>query len=312
MPASTSSTSPPAVAQCAADAADDNLVYDGNVYTLGQGPRVGQWSQPRSLGGADLGDSPATRSRRCTCRPIRMATAIRPIQLLFIGTWRVSVFRGSGGAVPGMVTRIDGPDEDTNGNHRLDPGEDDDMDGLLDAAGQPYALVVAGPVLGVGFQVWDATQHDFPQNLTNLDKALYGCSDDVVVQVFDPDGTVAGLEAGTTLTVQDAAGAILDSEQGFAFSEDSARQPRLPLGPDPGAAGGPDRRWRTTAFSKPIPASSSSSSTPTPRCRARRASSSTAIPIWWRGCSTSGVRSTGRRCSAAAATAICIPTRTNC
>lgn len=204
---------------CPANAADDNLVYDGNVYMLGLGPRVGQWSQPRAPGGVDLSD------KRNPVEAVHVSAdpdgdGDPSDSSLFIGTWRVRVFRGSGGAVPGMVSRIDGPDEDANGNHRLDAGEDTDLDGLLDVGGQPFALVVAGPVLGVGFQVWDATQHHFPQNLTNLDKALYGCSDDVVVQVFDPDGTVAGLANATTLTVQDAAGAILDSEQGFAFTED--------------------------------------------------------------------------------------------
>lgn len=209
----------PGGAPCQADAADDNLVYDGNVYILGQGPRIGQWSRPRSPTDPDLSDS------RNPVEAVHVSSDPNgdgdpSDSVLFIGTWRVSVHRGSGGAVPGMVSRIDGPDEDANDNHRLDPGEDSDSDGLLDANGQPYALVVAGPVLGVGFQVWDATQHYFAQNLTNLNKALYGCSDDVVVQIFDPDGTVAGLENGTTLTVQDPSGTILDSEQGFAFSED--------------------------------------------------------------------------------------------
>ena len=31
---------------------------------------------------------------------------------------------------------IDGPDEDTNGNYRLDSGEDSDVDGLLDVGGR--------------------------------------------------------------------------------------------------------------------------------------------------------------------------------
>ncbi len=97
--------------------------------------------------------------------------------------------------------------EDLNGN------------GLLDAGGQPYALVVAGPVLGSGSQTWGGTQHVLPRSQVRLDKATYGCADDVVVQVFDPDATLAAVPGNITLSVLDAAGNVVDTERGFAFSE---------------------------------------------------------------------------------------------
>jgi hypothetical protein len=197
----------------------DNITYDGNVYNLGAGPRAGQWSLPR--GGGDVADL------RNPVEAVHVPSDLNgdgnpSDSRLYTGTWRVRVKRGAGGAAPGTITRLDGPSEDANANFRLDPGEDLDADGLLDAAGQPFALVVAGPVLGSGTQTWGGQPHNLPQSVTHLDRPTYGCADDLVVNIFDPDGTTPGVGAGTTLTVQDALGNVLDTEQGFAFSETPA------------------------------------------------------------------------------------------
>src|SRR5207245_7321365 len=152
--------------------------------------------------------------------------------------------RGTGGVTPGQITAINGANEDANHNFRLDAGEDTknsqcnaagdpapcctgagtgtctgNGNGLLDAGGQPYALVIAGPVLGTGSQTWNGTTHALPQSQVRLDKATYGCSDDVVVQIFDPLALAGSLSSAVTLTVQDAGGNVFDTERGFAFTE---------------------------------------------------------------------------------------------
>ena len=197
----------------------DNVVYDGNVYTLGQGPRVGQWSAGRAVGALDLADTRnPVEAIHVSADPNGDGSTVD--SPLYAGTWWVRVKRGSGGAVPGQITRLDNVAEDLNGNFRLDIGEDADADGLLDAGGQPFAVLIAGPVFGIGTQTWGGQPHTLPTGRTGLDKPTYGCADDVRVETFDPDGTVAGIEAATTLTVQDALGTIIDTERGFVFVED--------------------------------------------------------------------------------------------
>jgi hypothetical protein len=99
---------------------------------MGQGPRLGQWSVTRIAGGFDLGD------KRNPIEAIHVSADPNgdgnpQDSQLYTGTWRVRVKRGSGGATPGVITKIDAPSEDVNGNYRLDAGEDIDADGLLDA-----------------------------------------------------------------------------------------------------------------------------------------------------------------------------------
>jgi hypothetical protein len=196
----------------------DNVTYDGNVYVMGQGPRLGQWSVTRISGGLDLGD------KRNPIEAIHISADPNgdgnpQDSQLYTGTWRVRVKRGSGGATPGVITKIDAPSEDVNGNYRLDTGEDLDADGLLDAGGQPFGLVAAGPVLGTETQSWAGGPHLRPTARTTLDKPSYGCSDDVVVKIYDPAASLANLDAATTLSVQDALGNVVDTERSFAFSE---------------------------------------------------------------------------------------------
>ncbi|HYS04579.1 MAG TPA: thrombospondin type 3 repeat-containing protein [Candidatus Dormibacteraeota bacterium] len=209
----------PGGAVCGANSANDNVLYDGNVYQTGGGPRVGQWSLGRTPLDADPGDI-RNPVEAIHLSAVRVNTVGQPAESQIpIGTWRVRVKHGAGGATAGQITAINGPNEDTNGNFRLDAGEDLDHDGLLDAGGQPYALVIAGPVLGTGTQSWAGTSHTFLASQIDLDKGTYGCADDVEVQVFDPDGTTASVASATTLTVQDTLGNILDTERGFAFTE---------------------------------------------------------------------------------------------
>jgi subtilase family protein/thrombospondin type 3 repeat protein len=236
------------------DAVADNRLFDGNVYVSGAGVKAGQWSVQR--GGLDVSDG------RNPVEAIHLSADPdgdgNPVDSqLFVGTWKVTVRRGCGGAFPcvcnsssgpksgarcltnsecqpsgfpngiclaGAISGIDGPLEDVNGNFRLDSGEDlpegpNPPDGLLDAAGQPYALIVAGPVLGSGTQTWGGAPHTLPTSQVDLNKATFGCSDDAVVQIFDPAASVATVQAATTLTVRDAAENVLDTERGFTFTE---------------------------------------------------------------------------------------------
>jgi hypothetical protein len=70
--------------------------------------------------------------------------------------------------------------------------EDADGDGLLDAGGQPFSLVIAGPVFGIGSQSWEGSTHSFPDSQVVIDKTLYTCSDTLTVSVFDSNATTAG------------------------------------------------------------------------------------------------------------------------
>src|SRR5206468_10796992 len=104
-----------------------------------------------------------------------------------VGTWKVRVKRGAGGATAGQITLLTGASEDTsnaqctgaatpaacctglaagtctgNGNGRLDTAEDTNANGLLDGEGQPYGLVVAGPVQGIGTQTFSGAAHSLP------------------------------------------------------------------------------------------------------------------------------------------------------
>jgi hypothetical protein len=244
---------------CGSTSAADNDVYDGNVYVGAKGVVAGQWSLRRLAGGFDVGDTHnPVEAVHLSASADTDGDGVSNGSQLYVGTWRVTVKRGYGGAIPGNRTTgvpgtlsvITGPDEDTIRNGRIDRGtcsnssttpcinnddcvlgastgtcqgsEDLDGDGLLDAGGQPFALVIAGPVLGKETQTWQGGPHAFPASEIHLDRASYGCADDVVVRVFDPDATATGVEGAITLTVQDAAGNVLDTERGFAFTEQPA------------------------------------------------------------------------------------------
>jgi hypothetical protein len=207
---------------CPVDAADDNRVYDGNVYMTG-GILQGQWSVDRSPADPDVADDKnPVEAIHLSADPDGDGDPFD--SQLVVGTWKLRVLRGGGGAMEdGTITKIDGPDEDINPkNGRLDPGEDTDGDDLLDAGGQPYGLVITGPVFGTGEQNWGGAGHALPRSRTRLNRGSYGCADDLQVRIFDPDATVEEVEAAVTLTVQDSAGNILDTERGFTFAEEPA------------------------------------------------------------------------------------------
>jgi hypothetical protein len=204
---------------CPAGSAADNDIYDGNVYILGEPIPAGQWSLRRGAEQQNIADT------RNPVEAIHLASFVsgsRPHggNQLYTGTWRVRVARGGGGAVAGFISDINAANEDANGNGRRDPGENDlDGDGLLDAGGQPYALVVAGPVFGLVSQTWNGAPHEMPAAVVRFDRYQYSCSDNAVLQILDPDGTAAGLNGGVVIRVVDAAGAVLDEERGFGFVE---------------------------------------------------------------------------------------------
>src|SRR6185503_20307945 len=105
---------------------------------------------------------------------------------LYLGNWSVTVKRGAGGSTPGSIT-IGGPNEDANGNRRLDAGEDTNANGLLDLGGQTYALVVAGPVILAETAPLRGPA-GFPASSISLDKIRYYCSDSIVASIYDSTG----------------------------------------------------------------------------------------------------------------------------
>ncbi|MFQ5876335.1 MAG: thrombospondin type 3 repeat-containing protein [Acidobacteriota bacterium] len=208
----TASDTKPDGSPCPANAADDNRAYDGNVYISGRGLPAGQWSLERAVSETAIHDD------KNNIEAVHLSSLVddaTPNQLV-AGTWRVRVKRGAAGVLPGQIVLIDGSNEDTDGNGRLDPDEvDQDGDGLLDSGGQPFSLVVAGPVFGMGGQTWNGKTHALPASIIALDKFKYGCSDDLRTTVFDTDGTTGAgdVTSNTLLRVLDRSGAVQDEER---------------------------------------------------------------------------------------------------
>jgi hypothetical protein len=194
----------------------DNLIYDGNVYQSG-GVKVGQWSLGRTSAQADQGDKRnPTEAVHLSADPNGDGDVSD--SQLFVGTWKVRVKRGAGGAAPGVIGSLTGPVEDLNGNGRLDPGEDTNGNGLLDADGQPYSLVVSGPVFGIGTQTFAGTSHTFSNSTATLDKSLYGCADQVQAAIYDPGTNAATVTGNAVFEVINHLGVVVDTEHGIAFS----------------------------------------------------------------------------------------------
>ncbi|HXH27461.1 MAG TPA: hypothetical protein VNL37_00340, partial [Candidatus Polarisedimenticolia bacterium] len=197
------------------DTLSDNIVYDGNVYIANRPLPAGQWSLGRGIGDAPVHDTTNTIE---AVHLSAYVDDVTPNQLV-TGIWKVRVRRGTRGALPGQISVINGANEDTNGNGRLDQGEDLDGDGLLDAGGQPFALVVAGPVFGTSAQSWRGTAHQPPAGVLRLDRYRYGCADPVLATLFDPSATPASVSAATVYEVLDASGAVIDAETNIPFQE---------------------------------------------------------------------------------------------
>ena len=229
----------------------DNIVYSGNIYTDNDGLN-GQWSSGRTAG-----DPHPRRDDKNNIEAVHLSSTLnfKPNQLV-TGTWKVRVKRGCGGAVPcvcdaasgqqsgnfcfsnsncvgqqgqqgtclpSTLTRITEANEDLDNNgRRNDTGEPDaDGDGLLDAGGQPFALVIAGPVFGGGTQDWNGTSHGLPSSTVRFDKYQYSCSDEARLMIFDPDASAAGVSAGVTVKVLSSTGATVDEERGLVFTADA-------------------------------------------------------------------------------------------
>jgi len=194
----------------------DNRVYDGNVYLQGS-VKVGQWSASRTTVAADRGD------RRNLVEAVHLTSDLNgdgntDDSQLVAGTWKVRVKRGAGGATPGSISNLTGAVEDANGNGRLDAGEDLDADGLLDADGQPYGLVISGPVFGSGTQTFNGSGHTFPASRATLDKSLYTCADEVRGSLYDAGTTAPAVTGAAVFEVVNRNGVVVDSEKLVAFT----------------------------------------------------------------------------------------------
>jgi hypothetical protein len=199
----------------------DNIVYDGNNYQQGT-VRQGQWSLGRRPADPDVSDvRNPVEAVHLTADPNGDGNVTD--SQLFTGTWKVRVTLGKGGAVPGQISVLTGggpggTGEDINHNGRLDSGEDTNGNGFLDADGQPYGLVVAGPVFGIGSQTYGGSTHALPASVASLDRSLYGCSDLVRATIFRPGTTAAAVTAAVTWEVLNRLGVVVDTEKGFGFA----------------------------------------------------------------------------------------------
>ncbi len=218
---------------CPSTARNDNVIYDGNNYYFNRPLPAGQWSRPRTWSSGS--PSPGTPGDyRNTIEAIHLTAFVAkdlndqnsPLaNQLPTGTWKVRVFRGSGGPSAGNLSTITEANEDLNGNGRRDATEPDtDADGWLDAGGQPFALVVSGPVYGIGTQSWGGQSHTLPASLLRLDKPQYSCSDSVVALVNDATANAGTVAANVVFRVETANGALLDEERtGFTETSTGSR-----------------------------------------------------------------------------------------
>jgi hypothetical protein len=211
--------------------AADNIFYDGNRYDgFRNNATFDQWSLGRSS------VAPAEKhDKRNNVEAVHLtgdpnADFVFDDSILYPGLWRVTVKRGLGGAVPGSIT-ITAPtvgqdadqNEDDNNNGRLDAGEDNNGNTLLDQLGQPYSLVVSGPVF-LAEAAPPAGPSSFPASSLSWDAIRYGCSSNARLAVLDTTGsaTTGNVQSSTTYQVLNAAGSITDSETSFTYTAGAA------------------------------------------------------------------------------------------
>ncbi|HYV17475.1 MAG TPA: thrombospondin type 3 repeat-containing protein [Verrucomicrobiae bacterium] len=205
---------------CPANAAADNVFYDGNDYAGGNNNAfTDQWSKARTAAQEVHDKRNPVEAVHLTADPNNdQSFADSP---LYVGRWRVTVKRGLGGATPGAITIAPGPDadEDDNNNGRLDAGEDENGNGLLDLPGQAYALVVSGPIF-LAEPPPAAGPQAFPASRIRFDRVAYGCADNAVASILDttPAASAALSSSSTTFTVLAADGAVLDTETALSFN----------------------------------------------------------------------------------------------
>jgi hypothetical protein len=214
---------------CPATATNDNEFYDGNNYDGGHNNAfTDQWSKVRVAGGTEKHEyrNPSEAVHLSADPNNDKSFADSP---LYLGNWRVTVKRGLGGAIPGQIT-ITVPtvaqdadqNEDDNNNGRLDAGEDNNGNGLLDQPGQPYALVVSGPVL-LAEAAPPAGPALYPSSEISWDRVRYACADAATLSIVDPTGAASASksQASTAFQVLSASGGVTDSETGLSFTTSS-------------------------------------------------------------------------------------------
>jgi hypothetical protein len=232
--------------------------YDGNVYSNAS-QQAGQWNQERrafpfcaidgGLNAAGLCAVNADCNNGITPAPPDACVTVsdpgdtrNPLECVHLhddpdnnpigpadnqiqaGIWTVRVKYGIGGSAPGSISLINGANEDANGNNRLDGGEDTDADTRLDKGGQPYAVVVSGPVVASKDGGQNAPHFaDYPQSIMRLNNGIrYSCSDDVIVQIWDNDASASTLGTFVTARVLNTAGAVVDTEGALTFTGSGA------------------------------------------------------------------------------------------
>src|SRR6185295_12429451 len=207
----------PSGSVCPAGSDADNRFYDGNNYPGTQNPFADQWSKVRLVGQPEVHD-PRNPQEGIHLSFDRNNNTNPSDSQIHLGTWRVTVKRGLGGATAGSITAF--PNEDANGNRRLDAGEDTiTPNGILDLGGQTYALLVAGPVF-LAEAAPSRGPSAFPASTIAANKDLYSCDDTFVASIFDSTAGAgaARSSSSTTFTVRNAAGAIVDTETSVSFS----------------------------------------------------------------------------------------------
>jgi len=221
----TPADSMPDGAPCPPNAADDNEFFSGNNYDGGHNnATTDQWSKvlpapPWPPDGYNDSRNPIEAVHLAGDPDFDGNYADSP---LYVGRWRVTVRRGHGGSVPGQITILSGMSEDVNSNGRLDTGEDTNSNGLLDQPGQPYALVVSGPVF-LAEAPPPAGPVSYPESHVSWDLTRYSCASNASLTILDtmnPIGPAdpARSRAYTTFQVLDAAGNLVDTEFGYEFS----------------------------------------------------------------------------------------------
>jgi hypothetical protein len=233
----TASDTKPDGSACPAGAATDNELYDGNRYNTPSTTiaTLNLWSGARTAAvGVEKHDyyNPHEAVHLHSDANTDGNEADSP---LYVGRWRATVRRGwgSNGAPENPITIIpvagdaDG-DEDDNANGRLDldanftcgTGEDNNANCQLDQPGQPYSLIVAGPVLRDSADPAPAKgPTSFPGSVMSFGQARYACDASARLTITDATGTAnaANVKAATTFEVRDAAGTLIDSEASFDF-----------------------------------------------------------------------------------------------
>jgi hypothetical protein len=202
---------------CLAGSGTDNQFFDGNNYDGGRNnPVLDQWSRIRTTEIHDF-RNPLEAVHLSGDPNADGGFSDSPI---YIGRWRVIVRRGWGadGAPENPLIINSAVNEDTNANGRLDSGEDvNPANGLLDQPGQPYALVVAGPVFLAEANP-PAGPVGYPASDITWTRSFYNCASNAVLNVLDTTNPAFGLIASRVqYQVLNTAGAVVDTETNFDF-----------------------------------------------------------------------------------------------